>query len=448
MSSVTRVPTLSDPGEIDLFKLAHGVWRRRVFIVGMACLSTLLGSSYAYFVTPIFEASSLLRPVALNQLDALNRSQIYTLPPDEALKRVGAALDSYNTRLDFFRSRADLVGAFQSDGKNLEQAFEDFNKNTLSVLQPDPKKTDLFSSYVGLKMRYEKGIEGASILNDFVDYAVEQERIQLSNDLQIIQTNRLSEVDARLTAAVAEHQLGKEGRIARLEEADAIRRAELDDELKALRVQLRLGRDARLAQLEEAIGIARSLGLKKPSTPALMADEGTGPSNIVRTEINSQQAPLYFLGTDVLEAEQKALRRRTSDDFVEPRIAQIRKELIMLSTNRKVEVLKARESETAFLEGIEALRVERGRLERIDTSLHNLKLVSIDQRAVTSTEPVKPRKMLIVFGAFCAGLIFGILLALLRGAFKDHLRQTRVLEIEGSAKRVSATELPTVNVIG
>lgn len=233
--------------------------------------------------------------------------------------------------------------------------------------------------------------------------------------------------------------MGNDSRIARLE-AHAIRRAQLNDELKALRVELRLRREARLAELEEAIGIARSLGLKKPSTPSLMADEQAASGNVIRTEVNGRPVPMYFMGTEVLEAERTALRKRTSDDFVEPRIGQIRKELIMLSTNRKVEAIKSRADEQAFLEGIEALRVERSRLQAVDTRLQGLQLVNVDQRAVASAKPVKPRKALIVAFAFIGGLLLGTAIALLRGAFKDHLRQLTVREITGSASRVRPDE--------
>ena len=441
MNSVTRVSPIAASGEIDLFKVFRTIWRRRWIILAIGAVCAVAGAAIAYNITPVYEASTRLTPIALNQLDALNRTKIYSLPPGEALKRVGATLDSYNARLDFFRSRPDLIDAFQNEGQTVEQAFEDFNRDALSVVLADPKKGDLLSDFVGLKMRYEKGVNGAAILNDFVDYAIERERSQLSSDMQVILANRLAEVDKQLGSAVSEYQAGNESRIARLEEADAIKRAQLNDELKALRVQLKLRREARLAELDEAISVARSLGLNKPSTPSLMADEGSVNGNIIRTEVNGRPVPLYFMGTEVLEAERAALRKRTSDDFVEPRIGQIRKELILLSTNRKVEAIKARASEEAFLEGVEALRVERARLQAIDTQLQGLQLVNIDQRAVPSSKPVRPRKALIVLVALLGGLVLGTALALLRGAFKDYARQLRVLEINGSAQRIMPEEL-------
>ncbi len=440
--------------EIELFDLFRSVWRRRVFVAGMGVLFAIIGLALAYIIPPEYEASATLRPVELNQLDALNRSKIYSLPPDEALKRVGARLDSYSARLEYFRSRPDLVEAFRDDGQTIEQAFQDFNSSALSVVQADPKKTDLLSNFIGLKMRYGKDIDGPAVLNAFVDYAVERERIQLSKDMQVILANRLAEVNAKLGSAVTEYRNGNEGRIARLEEDDAIKRAQLNDELKALRVQLKMQRESRLAELDEAIGIARSLGLKRPSTPSQMADEVTANGSIIRTEVNGRPVPLYFMGTEVLEAERSALRKRSSDDFVEPRIGQIRKELLLLSNNRNVEAIKARANDQDFLEGVEALRIERERLKAIDTQLQGLQLVSIDQRAVAASKPIKPRKALIVMLAFIGGLLLGVLIALTRVAFKNHLRRIRTLEVgdvvasvlpEDHARKVNVL-LPEVQV--
>ena len=441
MNSVQRVSTIAASGDIDFFTIFRTVWRRRMLVVGVAGACALLGGVVAFAISPVYEVATTLRPVALNQLDALNRSKIYSLPPDEALRRVGATLDSYQARLEFFRSKPELIRAFQDEGQTVEQAFQDFNSTALSVVQADSKKVDLLSNFIGLNMQYSKNIDGAAVLNDFVDFAVERERIRLSKDMQIILANRLAEVDAKLASALTAYQSTNEGQIARLEEADAVKRAQLSDELKALRVQLKLQRQSRLAELDEAIGVAKSLGLKKPSTPSLMADEVSGSGNIIRTEVNGRPVPLYFMGTEVLEAERTALRKRTSDDFVEPRIGEIRKQLILLATNRTVEAIKTRANDQAFLEGVEALRGERARLQAIDTQLLGLHLVTIDQRAVAAKLPIKPRKSLIVLISLVGGGVLGIVLALLRGAFKDHQRKLRVIKMERAVHPILSDDL-------
>ncbi len=421
MTNLSRVPHPAIQDEFDLFRVIKELWRRRAMIIAIAFVVTLLGLVYAFFVTPEYEVRTVLRPAALNDLDALNRSGVYNLPPGAALVRVGAALDSYEIRLNYFRSHPELVAAYTQSGETADQAFANFN-DAFKLVQPDPKKADLLTAYIGLNMRYDEGVEGAALLNDFVSYAIEQERTQLAKDLKGIVSNRLQEVEAKLKSAMADYDASKDSRIAKLIEKDLIKSARLRDELKALRVELKLKREARLAKLDESIAIARSLGLKKPASPSSMSEEVVGTANVIRTEVNTQQTPLYFMGADVLEAERNILRKRSSDDFTEPRVAQIKKELLMLTSNREVEVLLARENEVLFLEGVEELRAERARLNNINTDLAQLRLVSVDQYATDPLYPVKPRKPLIVSVSLFLGLILGVFITLSRSIFKARSR--------------------------
>ncbi|MND32681.1 LPS O-antigen length regulator [compost metagenome] len=431
-------PAVQD--EFDLFRVFKELWRRRAMVVVIALAVASLGAVYAFLAKPEYEVRTVLRPAALNDLDALNRSGVYTLPPGAALVRVGAALDSYDNRLSYFRSQPKLVDAYAEDGETAEQAFSRFN-DSFKLVQPDPKKADLLSAFIGLNLRYEKGLDGASVLNEFVSFAVERERVQLAEDLKGIISNRLQEIELKIQAAVAKYDADKESRIAKLNEKDSIKRARLQDELKALRVELKLRREARLASLNESISIARNLGLRKPATPSSMSEEAAGAANIVRTEVNTQQVPLYFMGYEVLEAERDALRKRSSDDFTEPRVAKIRKELLMLASNREVEMLLARENEVLFLEGIEGLRAERARLNSINTDLGQLRLVNVDQYAATPSSPLKPRKILIIGLSLFAGLILGVFVALLKGLVKARKRHAERAKIAGGIGREEAPAL-------
>ena len=81
----------------------------------------------------------MLRPAAINELDALNRSEVYQLPPGDALIKVGASLESYETRLNFFRANQALFKPFERPGRTLEQSFDAFNRDSLKLVLPDPK---------------------------------------------------------------------------------------------------------------------------------------------------------------------------------------------------------------------------------------------------------------------------------------------------------------------
>ena len=267
------------------------------------------------------------------------------------------------------------------------------------------------------------------ILNGFVDYAINAEREQIAADLKVIVNNRLTELKGKIDAARSSYENDKAARIATLQEADNLKRAQLQDELKALRQQLKVARSDRMAQLSEAIGIAKTLGIQKPTTPSALGDSvRSGDTSVMRTEINNQQIPLYFMGVEALEAERAALQQRKTDDFTEGRIAQIARELQLLQSNREVEVLKQRQNEDVFLSGVEPLRAEVVRLGNLNNlDFTNLKLVSIDRKALEPMAPVKPKKSLIVVMGLLLGGMFGVFIVLMRYLVKSHrLQQQRL----------------------
>ena len=404
--------------EIDLFELFHAIWKQKKWVIGCTVLAGLLGVGYAFLAPRVYQVSSVLRPAAINELDALNRSEVYKLPPAEALVKMAAQLDSYEARLGFFRANPALFEAFQRPGQSLEQSFEAFNRDAIKLVLPDPKKADSLSSFVRLEMQYPKGVDGVAILKGFVDYAIELERKQVGADLTVIVNNRLNELKGKIDAARGNYDTAKESQIALLLEADKVRRGRLQDELSALRLQMKMERASRLAQLAEAISIARSIGIKNPTTPSIMGGEAS--RGTLRTVVTTQQIPLYFMGTAVLEAERTALLKRTNDDFTNARVAQISKELQMLDINREVEVLNNRKNEDMFLLDVEPLWAEVARLRSLKVDMGELKLVTIDRQAQEPLGSIKPRKAFVIALSVLAGLILGVLVTLIR-----HLVQVR-----------------------
>lgn len=401
--------------EIDLFDVIHSFWRQKKLIGGTVVIAGLMALGYVSFAQQVYQTSSLLRPAAINELDALNRSQVYTLPAADALLKVGLALESYENRLSFFRDHPDLFKPLVQPGRSLEQSFEVFNRDAFNLVQPAPNKASSDNPYLKLELTYPASLDGVAILNGFVDYAITKQREQISADLKVIIGNRLRELDAQINAARSSYTSDKEEKIATFLETDSLQKAQLEDELKALRLQLKIEREARIQQLEEAIAIAKSLGITRPTTPSAMADAAQGSSaRLVRTEITSQSIPLYFMGSQALEAERAALLKRTTDDFTDKRISQIRKKIQLLEVNRQVEMLGKRSNEDVFLNDIEPLRAEAVRLGRLNTDMSQLGLVSIDRKAQMPTDPIKPKKALIVALALVLGLLAGLAIATVR----------------------------------
>jgi LPS O-antigen subunit length determinant protein (WzzB/FepE family) len=401
--------------EIDLVALFQALWAQKLLIVLVTLLVGMLAAAYAFLATPEYQVQSVLRPAVIKDLDALNRTGVYDLTPEQAMQRVGASLESYDSRLEFFRSNQALFEALRQPNRSLEQTFERFNTQAFKMLQPDAKKTDNLSAYVGIQLAYPQGVDGVALVNGLVDFVVERERERIADDLAVMIQNRLNQLDLKVAAARASYEASKESKIAKLQEADNLKRAELQDELKALRQQLKTRRDNRVAQLDEAIRIAKALGINKPATPSSLGEgERVAQGNVIRTEVNNQQIPLYFMGSEALEAERNALLQRRSDDFTEPRVAQIAKELQLLANNRQIEVLNKRENEDLFLKDLAAWREEAARLRSLQVDASNLKLISIDQLAVEPLRPIKPKKALILALGLVLGGMLGLFIALIR----------------------------------
>lgn len=400
--------------EIDLVELFRALWRQKLLIIGVTLIAAVIAAAYAFLATPYYETGTYLRPVPKSNLDQLNETGIYKLTPEEAINRVAGGLSSYDNRLDFFLNNQELFQNIPKRGDSLEQTFAAFNETAFEMLHPDPKKTDNRSAFVGLKLTYPKGMDGASVVNDFVSYVVELERQEIADDLESLINNRLSSLDMKMEAQRANYNASKEAKIAALLEESALNRARLQDELAALREELKTRRTHRIQKLNEAIAIAESLGIRTPTTPSAMTQSTRSGTQVIRTEVTNQEIPLYFMGTEALAAERDALASRKSDDFIEPRIAEIQSELAMLEHNREVEILENREEEDLYLADLAKLREEAARLKGIKLDTERLRLVRLDQLALQSLSPVKPKKPMIIALGLVLGGMLGVFIALIR----------------------------------
>ncbi len=402
----------ASPSEIDLVQLFQQLWASKWLIALIAALATAAALAYALLAVPTYQ-------VDVQALEAVNVNGLYALTPREALDRVGNELAAYSGRLEYFEAHPELFQQLNAEGLSPEQAFWKFNQDAFSMQQADLKKDPQAAPFFRLSMQYPQGMDGAAILNGMLASTIENERQRILDDLQARIDGRLQFLEQDIEGKRASYQATKEGKIARLLEADSIRRAGLEDELKALRGRLKMVRDSRIQQLNEAIQIATRLGIVKPTTPGALGEVGQdGSRSVFRTEVNNQQIPLYFMGVDALTAERDTLLKRKGDDFTEPRVAKIQQELKQLENNREVQYLQARKGEERFFENIDKLRGEQARLKTLKASELKIELVRIDQKASTPLKPIKPRKALVVALGLLGGLVFGVLVALVRAMLR------------------------------
>ncbi len=412
-----QVNTSAD--EIDLVALFQALWQQKFLILAITLVCAAVAVGYAFIATPYYKTTTYLRPTDRSSLDQLNETGIYKLAPEEALGRVAASLSSYDLRREFFRQHPDLFEPIMRDGRPDQLSFSDFSERAFEVLRPDPKRTDDRNAYVGLALTYPSQMDGVAVVNEFVGFVLDHERDAIGREVAHLAANRLAGLEAQIAAGRAAYESSKESEIAALLEKDAIKAAKLQAERDALRTQLRTKRENRVLQLEEAIGIAESLGIKKPSPLLAMntatIDRGTGQT----PNADGLETPLYFLGSEALSAEREALLARESDDFAEPRIAEIEKELAILERNPQVELMRQRDTDDLFLADLANWRKEAARLKAIDVDIEALRLVRLDQPAMTPSDPLKPKRALVVALGTVLGLMLGVFVALVRAFFSS-----------------------------
>lgn len=409
----------------DLVALGESIGgqKRLIALVGLLC--ACLAGLYAIAATKQYEVESVLRPVAMNEFDAINRSDVYKLSSTCVLVRVAALLDSYETRLCFFRSNLE---PFRRDSRTEEQVFDGFYHHSLKLNLPDAKPVSA-NTCIGMKLNYPAGVDGVRPFNGLVSYVIETKRQQVGADIDVIINNRAKEFYGKLLIARETYENVKQIGIAKLLESDDLRRAKLQGELKAFPLQLRSLRNAILSQLDEALSIAQAIGITKATTPSVLGQgEASMQGKATRTEVNNHQVPLYFMEGEALTAESQGLRQRSNDDLSAQRMAEIASEMQMLNVNREVEMLQAGENEDFFLKAVEAYRAELIRLRKLVLSLDQLKLASTDRLALEPSALVKPRKVLIILLGLIVGVVVGAAVALMRHIVISHQASARQLE--------------------
>lgn len=212
---------------------------------------------------------------------------------------------------------------------------------------------------------------------------MELEQREVSADLQRVIDNRLSRLDLKMASLREKHHATKEITVAKLLEESALRCAQIQDEIDALRQEVKDRPANRIEELSEAILIAKFLEVNSLARPITDASSRYGIVQIIRTEAAAEGA-LYFMGAEALSVERSVLSTRQSDDFTEPRIAELQSELGMLRVNGKVEILLAREGEYLYLAGLAEIREETARLREVKLDakrLHLVRLEKVVQRA-------------------------------------------------------------------
>ncbi|WCD82145.1 Wzz/FepE/Etk N-terminal domain-containing protein [Pseudomonas sp. TUM22785] len=293
MNAITMPEQLSSPREnaVDMLFLLRVLWAQKALIILFVLGFGALGALYAYTATPYYEVKSILHAADLKEFDHVNRLGIYSITPEDALRKVSFALSSYENRQEYFKKNANTLQDIEIPGLTSEQSFAHFNEAAFKMIYPDAKSSNPVS-LVGIQLNYTKGLDGVALVNGFVDFSLARVRKQIDNDITTLIRNRIIQLEAKVSAARIKYEVNKESEIAKILEADDIRRLELQDKLSALRMQLRLHRENRIKILNESIEIATALNISKPASLFAYDIQHATKDTVIGSRLLTSDVPL------------------------------------------------------------------------------------------------------------------------------------------------------------
>jgi LPS O-antigen subunit length determinant protein (WzzB/FepE family) len=421
--------------EIDLIELSSGLWRQRLLILASTATVTVLALLYLLIASPEYFAEARLRPPTaadLRLLEArsppllLSRENedaevvtLYAVEPAEVFKQVVAAAQSNTARRSVFEVLAPAFIEQEVSTEGRSRALSRFLEAYAVTREGVDQRNPAVEVTLQIAFRHSDPALAADAANELVRVANEAVTVDVVEEFQTAIASRITSLQAELDRRINAVRISTGRTITQLLEQDALKRAQLEDELAAELRKTTQERADRITALRAALAIARSLDIEQPTNlETLAAQSLAGEASILNLDAAGRQEDLLFLrGTVMLEAELRELESREDDKPYTPRARDIEKQLQLLENNRTVESLRARTDFAAFAPQADEIEAEIEKLEGfLERDFSALSVARIDQVATPPTQPVAPRKRLVLALAVFLGLMLGVVAALVRNA--------------------------------
>ena len=218
----------------------------------------------------------------------------------------------------------------------------------------------------------------------------------------------------------------------------------IENKIKLLKQVSNTKLEDRVVSLENSIIAARELDkinpvfqLKNPEdgTPSIMINTGNIPQytrgvKALNAEIESvkmrKDNEAFIDGLRDTEYDLRLLNSQKGNDFYITGLRDAEYEIELLKTNYRKEALKTRINNDAYINDLAGLEIEINQLRTIEQKITNdssIKLIRIDQYARVPDQKLKPsRRNIVLIGVF-AGLLIGVIFAIILNYFKKIIKQ-------------------------
>ncbi|MEE4277881.1 MAG: GNVR domain-containing protein, partial [Halieaceae bacterium] len=410
-------------------------WHQRLLILATTAATALLALLYLLIASPEYLAEARLRPPTAADLRMLEARSppllasrdnedtgivtLYAAEQDEVFNQVIATAQSSTAKRSVFEEQAQALIEPEASPEERSRALSRFLGNYTVSRQGVDQRNPAVEITLEIAFRNSDPVLAANAVNDLVRVANESVARDVVDEFRTAIASRITSLRAELERRISAVRLSTVRTITRLLEEDSLKRAQLEDELAAELRKTSRERADRITALRAALATARSLDIEQPTNlETLAAQSLAGDASILNLDAAGRKEELLFLrGTLMLEAELRELEAREDDKPYTPRAREIEKQLQLLENNRTVESLRARTDFSAFAPQADEIEAEIEKLEGfLERDFSELRVARIDQMAMPPTQPVAPRKGLVLALAVFLGLMLGMVAALVRNA--------------------------------
>ncbi|MEQ8262170.1 Wzz/FepE/Etk N-terminal domain-containing protein [Pseudohaliea sp.] len=421
--------------EIDLLELGAGLWHQRLLILATTAAAALLALLYLLIASPEYLAEARLRPPTAADLRLLearsppllvgadkNDAELLTLYAPEAsevFKQIIATAQSNAAKRAVFDGLASALVEPEASAEERSRALSRFLDAYAVAQKGVDQRNPAVEVTLEIAFRNADPTLAANAVNQLIRVASSSVVTDIVDEFRTAITSRITSLRAELKRRISAVRLSTARTITQLLEQDSLKRAQLEDELAAELRKTTQARADRITALRAALAIARSLDIEQPTNlETLAAQSLPGDASILNLDAAGREEELLFLrGTVMLEAELRELEAREDDKPYTALAREIEKQLQLLEKNRTVESLRARKDFAAFAPQADEIEAEIEKLEGfLERDFSELRVARIDQVATPPTQPVAPRKRLVLAAAVVLGLMLGVVAALIRNA--------------------------------
>ena len=424
---VKYVPASEIQDEINLGDLIRNLAREWRFMAIILLVGTLGSIAYASLSTKEYLVEARLRGPTLHELGDVNRQNLIEINPGKAFARftenVLAPENHHQTLV-----KSGLLQEFTQDGEltDLEISREIYDSFSLDVIKHDyyqlAKGEKAPLKEITISMKSGRPELAQRFLQALIEESEDNAIRSFTEDFENVKQNRIEAIKEEMNAQARAEKQNREAEIARLEETNRALTLKLQQQVDLAVRKAQQDRENKIIELEEAINIAEALNITKPVNWDDMRPERD--STQVTNQIGNQddKIPLYFQGTQLLQAELGRLKARQDDRPFIAGLTDLENQIIKAQNDPKIAILKARTNDLLYIEKFASLQRQLSLLQEQPDRFENTRFVIVNQPASIPPGPIRSPMLIVAIGILVSGFL-ALLLALILASVRSGDRQ-------------------------